>query len=420
MKKFLISAALIAAISVSTSAQQIEGGVIIEDDLSFVPSTLTSSSKPVALGFNSENATIYDSDFNVVKKFNIKTENVFLSKSYREIATIKPTAAKIVGEYAYPLEEQDSEGWHSVEATDLKTLINKVSSIRGYTCYGFIDEIGRISCWYEENGGPCYAEDLFGKKYFTDYYCIIDGIVNSINVQYEYVINESDIANAEWTLDTDYGISEYESNVEPEDFDYYDFDSNFSYDDLVFSQTLFNEDDKWEYIVPLYGPLEKIVEEPQFTWQNGEIVYYRYVHENNPSIGYAIYNEDGKLLATFDSKDWLDDIIKFNGTSYLVTSGDNTTLYKLDSKISSIKEVKQFNAKAFSVGVNNRSITVDTGDQKADEAILFDMQGRKVAVSSNQNSNRLSINAGNVPQGIYNVTVKNQGKMERAQKVRIK
>ncbi|MDY5772509.1 MAG: T9SS type A sorting domain-containing protein, partial [Bacteroidaceae bacterium] len=131
-------------------------------------------------------------------------------------------------------------------------------------------------------------------------------------------------------------------------------------------------------------------------------------------------NEDGKLLATFDSKDWLDDIIKFNGTSYLVTSGDNTTLYKLDSKTSSIKEVKQFNAKAFSVGVNNRSITVDTGDQKADEAILFDMQGRKVAVSSNQNSNRLSINAGNVPQGIYNVTVKNQGKMERAQKVRIK
>ena len=82
MKKFLISAALIAAISVSTSAQQIEGGVIIEDDLSFVPSTLTSSSKPVALGFNSENATIYDSDFNVVKKFNIKTENVFLSKSF--------------------------------------------------------------------------------------------------------------------------------------------------------------------------------------------------------------------------------------------------------------------------------------------------------------------------------------------------
>ena len=365
--------------------------------------------------------TVYDDDFNAIKKINIKTEKI-ISNSYSETVTIKPTAAQITDEWTSEETEYDTV-WieQPMNANDLETMIKKLSNAhKGITYHGFTDAEGRISCY--EEGVDFYYEQIFDKKYPESYYCIIDGIVNYIyKIRYELVFNDSDLENAEWTIDGD--ISTSSETAKPMGISFDDYDNNIEgISRRYFTQNIFNEDDKWEYILPQYGPLEKEIGEPnsETDSENGRI-YRRFVRETQPRTGYAIYNEDGNILATLNTDRGFDYIFKFNGNIYFVSyyNGGNT-LYKYDRKTSSIKEVKQFQGKAFSVGINNRSITVNTGDQKVDEAILYDMQGRKVAVSSNQNSNQLSINTENVPRGIYNVTVKNQDKIERAQKVRIK
>ena len=68
--------------------------------------------------------------------------------------------------------------------------------------------------------------------------------------------------------------------------------------------------------------------------------------------------------------------------------------------------------------MDGRNITVEGNE--IDEAILFDMAGRRMAASGKGENGNISINAGNMPQGFYNVALKNKGKITDAKKVIIK
>lgn len=53
----------------------------------------------------------------------------------------------------------------------------------------------------------------------------------------------------------------YEDARDIEGLEYYDYDNNISYEDksIEVSQTIFNDDAKWEYISRKYGPTEFII-----------------------------------------------------------------------------------------------------------------------------------------------------------------
>ncbi|MGN1236220.1 MAG: hypothetical protein ACI4TS_02115, partial [Bacteroidaceae bacterium] len=67
MKKILLFAALAAASTFAANAQE----VARVSRLSIVPSKLTSAGKPVPMGYDEEKQefTVYDTEFNSVKKF---------------------------------------------------------------------------------------------------------------------------------------------------------------------------------------------------------------------------------------------------------------------------------------------------------------------------------------------------------------
>ena len=68
MKRILFSAAIIAATTITATAQE----VARVSDLNIVPSTLTYTGKPAPVGIDTEKKefTIFDTEFNVVKRFN--------------------------------------------------------------------------------------------------------------------------------------------------------------------------------------------------------------------------------------------------------------------------------------------------------------------------------------------------------------
>lgn len=72
MKRILFSAAIIAASAITATAQE----VARVSDISVVPSVLTSTGKPAPVGIDTQKqeVTIFDTEFNVVKKSTILLE----------------------------------------------------------------------------------------------------------------------------------------------------------------------------------------------------------------------------------------------------------------------------------------------------------------------------------------------------------
>ncbi|MDE6721608.1 MAG: T9SS type A sorting domain-containing protein [Bacteroidaceae bacterium] len=409
MKKLLFTAALSTATFISASGQEVANFENIE----FIPSSITFDGKAVPVGIDQDIVTILDQDFNVVKQIkNIKKASGEY-RSYTEIATVKPTGATITESR----NEDFTVDGNTITAPDLNSMIQKLSScFEGYDFYGFTDSEGRLSCWSPQLSNFFYQQWL-GTMYPEMYYAIIDGKVNRVHASYELVF---DIDNAQWTPMDKEREGTHLQGIET--FYFYDYDANiFNDESITFTQTLFNEDDKWEYLVPQLGPVEKHVGD-YWQWDRNEdgVVLRRNVSESQSTIGYTIYNEDGNVVASIPFNDTsLYDVYKLGGNVYLMSSYHNDILYKYDPKTTSIKEVNRTEAKALSVKMRGRNIMVE-GGQKADEAVLVDMGGRIVATSNRKGNESITINAANMPAGVYNVAVKNKGRLATAQKIILK
>ncbi|MDE5998636.1 MAG: T9SS type A sorting domain-containing protein [Bacteroidaceae bacterium] len=413
MKKLLFTAALSTATFISASGQEVASF----DNIDITPSCVTSNGKAVPIGFDyndgNTTVTILDSDFKVVKQINTKSVTQE-SRSYSEIATVKPTGATIRGS---EILDYTIDG-ETITATDLNSMIQKMSSIQGCDFYGFTDSKGRLSCWSPQ-WSRFYYQEWLGTMYPENYFAIIDGKVSEIRISYEPVF---DIDHAQWTpLEADY--YDHTGVVNRESFYFYDFDTNTLYDNIIsFTQTLFNEDDKWEYILPQLGPIEKYPGD-YWVWDrnaNG-LVLRRNVSEAQPTIGYTIYSEDGNTVASFQSNEYqdisnLDCIYKLGGNIYFDC---HSTIYKYTPLSTSIKEVNRSEAKTPFIKMRGRNIIVEDS-QKADEAVLVDMGGRIVATSNRKGNESITINAANMPAGVYNVAVKNKGRLATAQKIILK
>ncbi len=412
MKTFLFTAALSAATFISASGQEVVANC---DRLDITPSCFTSDGKAVPIRYDNmyvgtPSVTIYDSDFKVVKQINNFKTKTTQSCGYSEIATVKPTGATIKSsERSYY-----TFNGETITAMDLNSMIQKMSSYYGCDFYGFTDSMGRLSCWSPQLS-RFYYQEWFGTMYPESYFAIIDGEVDEIRVSYEPVL---DIDHAQWTMLED----SYRHHSSTESiclFYFYDFDANVLYDNRIgFTQTFFNEDDKWEYISTLYGALEKRVGDYNvWDYNTNGLVLRRDVYENQPVIGYTICNEDGDVIASIEIDDsYIECIYKLGGNIYFAS---DYVIYKYDPMSTSIKKVSGSEAKTPLVKMRGRSIIVEDG-QKADEAVLIDMGGRIVATSNQKGNESTTINIANMPAGVYNVAVKNKGRITAVRKIIIK
>lgn len=416
MKRILLSAALTAATALNATAQE----VARVSEFEITPSALTSNGKPVPVGIDDEKqeVTIFDTDFNVVKKFNY-TCGTYTYRRYSEIATVKPSGAKVTWENSRDVTIDNIP----VAATTVSEMTQKLTEIFGNSdFYGFTDHKGRTSCWSPSRSG-CYESQWLGAKYPHSYFCIEDGYIKEIGVDYEAEFNQDDIDNAEWITYGD--VQEDTYYKDPVDIEYMDYDANIAFDAYTCcTQTLFNDDDKWEYIVAKYGPVEK---HPGNYWissrnENG-IELKRDSYEDQPCVGYDIKNEDGDIIASINANidGYFDFICKIGGNIYLSLYDDgDDVIYKYDRQSTEIKEVTRSEAKRANVRVNGRSITVEADGKDVDEVELFDMGGRKMASSARKGAGHLNLNAGNAADGVYSVALKKRGRLVGAQKIVLK
>lgn len=395
-------------------------------EINIVPSTCTSNGKPAIIGYTSDmkTAKILDGNLNVVKQINLKTDT-YVNSSYYETTTVMPTGAEF-DEYDRIDDVWEVQWETRMTATDLTTMKEKLSlhlDCSVDSLNGFIDQKGNISCfWYKQY---CWNEEVLGKKYPEEYYTIIDGTVYKVGVwRYKYTFDQADIDNAVWK-------PESESTSESHGVDYiysyfYDFDTSIFDSRQYLTQTIFNDDDKWEYLLPKFGSVEKTVKEWSIegTDPGLGVKLRRYVSERQECIGSIIYNEDGTEVGTLDEMGGEMAIYKVGGAYFIYSEIETDDgnwgrfFYKYDRTTTSVKKIAQSTGKSARIAVDGRTITVDADGGDVDEAVLYNMTGSKVA--SARGGKSLTINADGMPGGVYNVATKNGGRITGAQKIVLK
>ena len=390
------------------------------ESISFVTSNVTSNGQPVILGINEgSKVSILDGDFNLLKQINLQLPTR-ISRSYSEEATIEYSGVKI-SLYNTSLISYNGE---DMTATNLDDMLQKLSSWyeqeTGYqvTFSSFTDEKANVSC-YPSSGISFHKESKYGKAYPEQYFSLIDGMVRSVYVEYRDTISQADIDNANWQI-----VSGSESSNTYLGrllyLDGYDFDNNKDIKVAELSQTFFNDDDKWEYVVPKYGKMIKEVGNVQKQGESSDgVLFYRRISESQETLGFAIYNEDGVEIAAITEPG-------FSGVFEVYILGGNTyfynvypqILYKYDRTNTSVQEVFRSSTKSSNISVNGRTIMVDDENQNIDEVVLFDMGGRQML--SARGKNRIRINASQMPNGVYSVATKKDGKINGAQKILLK
>ena len=416
MKRFLLTAALTTAGIISVNGQFSEGF----DDIEFVPSAFTTDGKGAIIGLNEHSAKILDGDMRVVGQFELKT-TTYYSRSYREVATIMPSGAEVdENSYRRSVLTYNEE---VVTATDLASMKQKLKSIYGesYEFYNFTDSKGNLSLWSPDLSSFYYRE-WFGTMYPERYFSLIDGEVYEVRVYYKAVVSQSDIDRAEWKYES--GDAEGQTHVDgPENNYFHDYDLNsISDDSFTLTQTLFNDDDKWEYILPKYGQVTKWTGELcQGSSNVNGIEFTRNASESQETIGYSVYNEDGTEIATLNVTGYIEIVARFGGNVYIMTYNDgDDVLYRYDPNDTQVKEINRSESKAARIAMNGRTITIDTGGQKVDEAVLFNMSGQKVSSGNAHSNGSITLDTAGMRSGVYSVSVKSQGRTVGSQKIMLK
>ena len=214
-----------------------------------------------------------------------------------------------------------------------------------------------------------------------------------------------------------------------EHISYYDVSSNsdesFS---LYFSQTLFNNDEKYEYIVPVYGEFEKNYSNEYDRDYDGEIDE-TYEYYDAKRIGFDVVNQDGNLLCSV--RPTIPDgyklyvypiLLIIGGKRYLVTEiwgsapdKDETnyeiTFYLIDPNSTSLQQVGQpLQASVFpTMPRNNDVINVELeGNDKPGEIVVTNTKGQTVykqKVAAGER--RVQINSRRLSNGLNIITVNN-------------
>ena len=97
----------------------------------------------------------------------------------------------------------------------------------------------------------------------------------------------------------------------------------------------FNNDEKFEYLIPTYKSEESISGE--YDSDGDGISDHRTLKLDWSINGYKVLNEDGQTILELDMEGYDSQIIKLNGNLYLESDGD---FYKIDSQSTSIQQVR--------------------------------------------------------------------------------
>ena len=316
--------------------------------------------------------------------------------------------------------------------------------------YGYEDAVNNVS---EEILKP-YLEEFFAKNYqhvttYNGYKIYIDE-----NHYYDYMYSNyvdwgkqypkygwiynayNDVQCVEFCYSPDEleEVNRYEDRIVSA---YYNDDvyvlemGHEAYSQAVISQTLFNNDEKYEFILPVMEPLEGM------NYYSGKQTIY-YEHE---AIGYKIVSEDGTVLQEIivnearDSKINIEAfVLQFGDKKYFIIErydgsdySDTTYFYEINKNTNSIQKVREMPGSmrvAPTVANRNEEITISINDDNcnvARELIITGVNGKLIerrTIPAGENT--FKVNAGMMRSGMYNFTLQKKGEVVDNSKVIIK
>lgn len=424
MRKNITTALFCALTFGATQAQE---ALIQSEDIFVIPGAITANGKPVFASLDEENGVetikIYDENFNVSKTI---SRNVIqsTSKRWEEMAIVTITGLKQTD-----ISTNTTPIGSEVDLSNVKTGVQLANALNQYYGYdsnpsekyiGFTDSEGFPGCYINNDGAFNYPE-YFGHDYLRYYYRLQNGIVYSISVSYSYTYDEE---SADWQQSS--SVTETANYHGLYSFWFEDFDGGSSSDDesIYCSQTLFNDDSSWEFIVPIVE--ERINQGDAWTYgstDGDKVTLKRTCSSSNYVTGYKVLSENGTEIMTiflknnrlYSSSDMA--VLHVNGKNYLKIYNDGEYLYSIEKSGTSVKLNEVARRRLANVG--NGIIDVNT-DGENGQILLTNMAGSTVDRKTARGETVVRLNTRHLAKGVYNVTLQRDGRTVANEKVLVK
>ena len=399
MKRTLLASAF-AVIALAASAQISEVTKVKGDGFDFIPKSLTTTGvitpySTIGVENNSSNQTpeftVYDASFNVEKTFQydprVFKSNLVPMKALADFKTKK--VVKEGYEEAYWGHNVDGvygyDGFETPITTmdEFKAAVTKLIGDVGQVF--FTDYKGNFAYhaangWQDASGR--YDSICVSERY--SYYNPSDNKLYNVNGLTKLV--QVDKSNLAWKVDDNLEGREVTWQESIKQTEVYDYDANCNEDTYGYlTQNVFNNDDKYEFLVESYRQVsapETSVYGPMINGiENGKLVFCQDVQDKYYESYLAVKNEDGKELFTIPNGNNGKDlsIYRMNGKTYIENSeslGNGETqyvIYLLDNtgtgitelaRTNVVKSAKTFNMAGMKVGKNAKGIVIQQGGKK--------------------------------------------------------
>ena len=403
MKRTLLASAL-AVMALAASAQVSEVTKVKGEGFFFIPKSHTTtgvitpySTIGVEHGYENPNAefTVYDASFNVAKTFSYEPK-VFKAKRVVKKALADFKTKEIIetgyeNEYYKSVDGvYDYDKGFLISVTTMDEFKAAVAKMIGdEKVYFFTDDNGnfafRLASDRLDVGKS--GEDDFRVRESFNYYNSSDNKLHKVQDRLKSI--EFDTSNLDWK-DGDSSDS-YEITMEEGIYptEVYDYDANCNESSNGYlSQNVFNNDDKYEYLVYSYREVSAPTD-PTGSYQpglinisgieNGKVVLTTEVQDKYYESYLVVKDEDGKDLFTVPNSGYNFTIYRANGKTYISnyeSQGNGLrqyVIYLLDktdtgitelARTQAVKSAKTFNMAGMLVGKNAKGLVIQQGGKK--------------------------------------------------------
>ena len=406
MKRTLLASAF-AVMALAASAQVSEVTKMKGDGFGFIPKSLTTTGviTPYSTigveyhGNDNQTAefTVYDASFNVAKTFSyepkvFKVKRVpmkaladFKTKEVLDKGSEKESFRPVYGVYDY------EKGFLVPVTTmdEFKAAIAKMLS--GETVDFFTDDSGNFA--FRLLSDKLYIDGWGddGVRVRESFYYYNSSDNRLYRVENLLKLVEVDTSNLAWKEDDSRKSDEIKITESIYQTEVYDYDVNCNESsDVYLSQNVFNNDDKYEYLVKSYREVSKPTD-PTGSYQpglisingieNGKIVLTKDVQDMYYESYLVVKDEDGKDLFTVPNGGYKDDftIYRANGKTFISnyeSQGNGLgqyVIYLLDktdtgitelARTQAVKSAKTFNMAGMLVGKNAKGLVIQQGGKK--------------------------------------------------------
>ena len=406
MKRTVLASAL-AVMALAASAQVSEVTKMKGDGFGFIPKSLTTTGvitpySTIGVEYHSNDNqtaefTVYDASFNVAKTFSyepkvFKVKRVpmkaladFKTKEVLDKGSEKESFRPVFGVYDY------EKGFLVPVTTmdEFKAAIAKMLS--GETVDFFTDDSGNFA--FRLLSDKLYIDGWGddGVRVRESFYYYNSSDNRLYRVENLLKLVEVDTSNLAWKEDDSRKSDDIKITESIYQTEVYDYDVNCNESsDVYLSQNVFNNDDKYEYLVKSYREVSTPTD-PTGSYQpglisingieNGKIVLTKDVQDMYYESYLVVKDEDGKDLFTVPNGGYKDDftIYRANGKTFISnyeSQGNGLGQYviylldKTDTGITElartqvVKSAKTFNMAGMLVGKNAKGLVIQQGGKK--------------------------------------------------------